>query len=181
MKTKVILAGLFLSLTLLSCKKEDKKADEVATPTVENNDNIFKVTLDLLVKKNDTLHLYYTEDNSINFTEEHSVWLPVEGKNTNQEITFNLPEDAYPTQVRIDFGVNKENTDVTFKKAKFDYLGKNFTAVDSTLFMYFRADESNTVLDTKTGVIKRKDANQNTMTLYPHQDVLGPELMKLSK
>ena len=115
MKLKRILLGLLLAVALFSCKKEDEAKQEI--------DNKFKVTLNLLIQKNDTLHLYYTEDNSINFKEESSIWLSLPGKNEAQDLTFELPEDVFPTQFRLDLGVNQENEKMTVKSVE---LGFNF-------------------------------------------------------
>jgi hypothetical protein len=179
MKTKIILACLFL--TLISCKKEENNKTESQEEIVDNTKDLFKVSMDLLIKKNDTLHLYYTEDGSVNFNEESSIWQSISGKDANQEITFNLPQDVYPTQFRIDFGVNKVNEEIVLRRIKFDYLEKSFIASDSMIFMYFRPDESNSIVDKTKKTLRRKDKNQYTISLYPHQDVLGKEIMNLAK
>ncbi|MEY2693400.1 MAG: hypothetical protein RIT03_1791 [Bacteroidota bacterium] len=181
MKTRVILASLFVSMALFSCKKEVKEEAAEAV-VVDDTKDLFKVSLDLLLKKNDTLHLYYTEDGSINFTEESSVWLPVSGKETNQEVTFMLPKDVYPTELRMDFGVNGQQDDVLLNKVKLDYMDKSFVISDSLIYNYFRIDENVTVMDPKTKGLRRKDPKQrNGASLYPHEVALKAEIDKLAK
>lgn len=48
----------------------------------------------MVVKKDDNMHLYYTQDGSINFDEKQSVWMPV-GNESAQEVTFKLPKDVF--------------------------------------------------------------------------------------
>ncbi|WP_412464798.1 hypothetical protein [Flavobacterium mekongense] len=180
MKSKLITVLLGMSLLLISCKNDEKKQEQ----TVEDpNKELFKVTLDLVIKHNDTLHLYYTEDNSINFTEEASIWQAVPGNPNAQQMTFILPKDVFPTQFRIDFGVNnKENEEIVLNGIKFNYLDKSFAAMGDNIFMYFRPDENATNLDRANRILKRKNPSEKKgASLYPHETVLGPEILKLAK
>lgn len=172
--------SILLSVILLSCKKDESK--EVKRSEVTNtNENTFKVSLDLLLKKNDTIHLYYTEDGSINFNEENSVWLPVQGKDVSQHVTFILPKDVFPTEFRFDFGVNPKQDDVILNKVRFDFVDKSFEVKDSTIFNYFRIDENVTVMNSETKALRRKDSKQkNGPSLYPHEVPLKAAIGKLT-
>lgn len=182
MKTQIIVFSLFITLTLMSCKKEDKneiKQEEVKDDVTKNQ---FKVTVDLLLKKNDTLHLYYTEDGSINFTEENSIWTSALGQNSNQEVVFLLPKDIVPTEFRIDFGVNTNQDEIILNQVRFDYNDKSFVASNDKIFNYFRIDESVTVLDSKTNGLRRKDPTQKKgASLYPLEIPVRSEIEKLFK
>jgi len=177
MKIKLFIP-LFLALvSLASCKKEVKNEEKV-DPTKE----LFKVSLDLLIKKNDTLHLYYGQDMNDDYTENSSIWLPVEGKETVQKVTFNLPEDVLPIKLRIDFGVNRENEEIVLNAIAFDYFSKTFVMRDSTIFNYFRPDESATIIDYEKRILKRKDPNSiKGASLYPHDEAVKGELEKIIK
>lgn len=185
MKSKLIIAFLGLSLFFVSCRNnENQNENQQEQQAIEDpSKELFKVTLDLVIKHNDTLHLYYTEDNSINFTEESSIWQAVPGNANAQQMTFVLPKDVYPTQFRIDFGVNnKENQEIVLNGIKFDYLDKSFSAMGDNIFSYFRADENATILDRPNRILKRKNpAEKKGASLYPHETVLGPEILKLAK
>ena len=67
MRTKFLIATLVLLGIFSSCKNE-KSVDslEVVQPEV-TVDNSFKVTLGVIVKKEDNLSLFFTEDGSIDF------------------------------------------------------------------------------------------------------------------
>jgi hypothetical protein len=176
MKTKIILTALLLSILLFSCKNESK-TNEVG----QIKKNVFKFNLDLLIKKNDTIHLYYTEDNTINFTEENSMWVSILGKNDAQQMTFELPEDFFPTQFRIDFGVNGENEKIKLNSVKFDYLDKSNLISESLIYNCFRINADNTTIDSVTKELSRKDPKAIVgPSLYPQEAILKTELDKFS-
>lgn len=178
MKTKSIIVSFFLVLFLISCKKEDSKE-----PKLEQiNENLFKVTFDLTIKENDTLHLYYTEDGSINFNEENSIWESILGKPETQPLTFKLPENTIPTELRIDFGVNLANEEVLINGVKLEYNNKIFEAKGADVFKYFRLDENVTIQNPKTKGLKRKDPKRRSgASLYPLEIPLKTEIQKLVK
>ena len=182
MKTRVILASLFLSMALFSCKKE-VKTEAAEAIVVDETKDLFKVSLDLVVKKNDTLHLYYTEDGSINFSEESSIWLPVTGKEANQEVTFMLPKDVFPTQFRLDLGVNQAQEDIVFKTISFNYLDKKFASTGADVANYFIPDQSKCSFDIATGTIKATKDNGTRLSpsFYPNELRIKAELEKLAK
>ena len=173
MKVKSIVLALFVAVIMFSCKNEGNQEKEI--------NNKFKVTLNLLIKKNDTVHLYYTEDNSINFKEESSIWLSLPGKNEAQDLTFELPEDVFPTQFRFDLGVNIENEKIKLNGIKFNYREKSFAVNDSAIYRYFRVNTDNTNIDAKTLELSRKNpAIAAGPCLYPLEIQLKTEIDKLA-
>ncbi|HEX9981552.1 MAG TPA: hypothetical protein VGB50_13405 [Flavobacterium sp.] len=151
MKAKLTLFLLAI-LTLGSCKKEEKPVETEAKK--EEVPAIFKVTVDANVKKDDAFHLYYSEDGTDNFSEESSVWVEFkESTDGSQSVVFNLPEAATPTNLRLDFGVNKEQEDILLKGIKMEYMGKTFQVSPANMLQYFRINELNTVYDAQTGII----------------------------
>lgn len=72
MKTIKKITMLFCIVVFLSCKN-DKKTTEIKEIDVPVKVNTFEVVFDLVATQNDNFHLYYTEDGSINFTEEQSL------------------------------------------------------------------------------------------------------------
>lgn len=180
MKVKSIVLGLMLSVFLVSCKNDPKVEEGKTNDEVVNNS--FKVTLNLTIKKNDTIHLYYTEDNTINFTEESSIWTSVLGNDQPQDVVFELPQDVFPTQFRIDLGVNKENEKIGLKGVKFNYLDKSFGINEASIYNYFRVNTDNSVLDPATKELSRKDPTIAAgPCLYPLEIPLKTEIDKLAK
>ncbi len=182
MKTKIITILLVVS-TIFGCKNEsNNEKSNVDTNQTEINKN-FKVTLNVVVKKDDNFQVYYTEKSSSDFNEKESVWVEVKGSENPQDIVFNIPEDVIPTMFRLDFGVNDNQEDIKLNGVNIEYLGKSFKSEIPLLANYFRPAELSTSVDFKTGIIKAivKDGKRQEPALYPHETVLQPEIEKLVK
>jgi hypothetical protein len=173
---------LLITVFFTGCK-DDKSVDSLDVVKPEVVDNSFKVTLKVIVKKNDDFALYFTEDGSINFFDVKPIWQGVKGSDSEQDVSFTLPEDAYPTQFRFDLGLKQDQEDIVIKGVKMTYQGKTFEANGARFFQFFRADENQCTADVATGTIKAvvKDGVRKGPSLYPHQTILGPELLKLAK
>ena len=183
MKAKNLVVVFLTVLGVVSCKDDKKTEDAVTTPEAPKVEKGFSVGFGVIAKKDDNFHLYYTEDGSINFTEEKSLWYPLKGSDTEQEVSFVLPEDVIPTNFRVDlgYGVNKEQSDIVLRKFKMDYFGKSFEAKDSLIFNYFYPNKDNTILDKANATLKRIKQDQNTApSLYPHTTLIE-EINKLVK
>lgn len=184
MKNRIVLVMIVI-MSFFSCKNEgDSKVVEqnAANPKEEKADeNLLKVSFDLIVKEDDNMHLYYTEDGTIDFDEKKSIWMSVTGNDQAQEVTFKLPENVLPTHLRVDFGHGKNETqsDVDLKSFRLQYYDKTFEAKDTMIFNYFYPNLENTVVPNKTAILKRKAKDQpGGPILYPHEP-LTIELQKL--
>ena len=180
MKTKSILV-LLLAIIFVSCKN-DTKENSKQEPTVESQENTFKVTVSAIAKKDDDFCLLYSEDGTIDF-KDGAVWQHLKGSENEQQVVFNLPKDAYPTQLRVDFGINKEQEDIVLKAIVLEYNGKKKEIHGDELRLLFRPDESKCTFDPLTGIIKAivKDGQKQSPSFYPQEANLGPELIKLGK
>lgn len=187
MKTKVILTSLFLSLVFVSCKKEEPKNEEAKpVEVVEKVDpNAFKVIFDVVAKKDDKFHLYYTEDGTINFPEEKSIWVDVKGNPNSQPVVFNFPEDVIPTQLRIDFNTDQQEESIQVKSFKMTYFGKTFEANGVHFFDYFGPNlETVTILDKENVVFKpllKEGAKYAPPSFYPSQEALKNRIDEVTK
>lgn len=115
---------------LFSCKEEPKVVQQEKKET-------FRVALDLIVKADDSLQLFYCEEGEQDYDGVKTVWAPIKGKETSQEVKFELPEDAMPTKIRIDFGVNKQQQPIEVKKFTMNYYDKSFQIKDTMFYQYF--------------------------------------------
>jgi hypothetical protein len=178
MKTKLILLLLISITTFSSCKndKSETKNNEDTSEVISNN---FKVTLKLIIKKDDDFALFFTEDGSINFKDD-PIWHGVKGSESLQDVVFELPEGSYPTQLRMDLGIKKDQEDITLKSVKMEYKGKTREIVGAELINFFRADDSKCTFDPATGLIKAVGPTK-APSLYPQEANLGPEIAKLAK
>lgn len=179
MKIKQFFLGLVLASAVLSCKNQTK--NQTINEEVLSQSTSFKVIVNVVVKKNDDFCLLYTQDGTINFKD--GVWKEVKGSDVEQTVEFYLPEDIYPTQLRLDLGRSKEQDDIIIKSVKFDYLGNVLELVGPQVGVFFTADASKCTYDFETGVVKRlvKDNIKQSPSLYPHELVQANELPKLMK
>jgi hypothetical protein len=182
MKTSFFIIAI-IAITLTSCKKDggSKKEDQEAIPKIETKQK-FSVDLDIIASKDDNFSVYYTEDRTIAFTGEKAVWTGVIGQSESQKLTLDLPEEVIPTNIRIDFGLNKDQDDVTLEKFKLNFYGKSFEARGSAFFKYFIPNDSiKTEIDQVNGTIKflKNPKNFSSPFYYPQQAVLD-EIEKIT-
>ena len=177
MKTNFVILATIISLTFISCKN-DKKEDVTKADEKQN----FSIDLDVVATLDDNFSVYYTEDNTINFNGDKAVWRGVKGQSDTQKVTLDLKEEIIPTNIRIDFGINKDQGDVVLEKFKFSFYGKSFEAKGSEFFKYFIPNDSvKTEIDTKNGTVKflKNPKKFFTPFYYPQQAVLD-EIKKIT-
>lgn len=163
---RAIVLIVFLSL-FFSCTQTKKDSD-------------FMLYLDLVMKQDDSIHIFYKKDGTINFNEKEAFWVKVDGENKNQKLVVAFPDKIVPNQVRIDFGRNKAQEDIVLNKIEFSYEGNSFEAKGKEVYKYFWADTSYTVLDKDFGLLKRKVKGQlNGPSLYPNGYYLAVKLDEL--
>lgn len=178
MKAKKILFGLLLTLTFVACKKEEKQE------VTEVKNDVYRFTLNAVIKKDDTFQLFYKDsnDNKAPFEETKSVSVDLKGSETAQNIVFNLPQDVYPTELRIDFGFNKEQKDIIVNEFKVEFLDKNFIVKGASFFDYFIAEKAFVSFDKATSTAKPIITADGTYDpMFFSEVTLNAEMIKLSK
>lgn len=135
MKLKSLLVSVILIGFLNSCKNDVQKNQE--EPKKSKN---FKVVLDLLIQKDDSIQLFYQDELIPKFDEKNSLWAVVKGSQANQEISFELPEEIIPTNLRIDISKKQDQNPIKINNFKMKYLEKSFETKDSTMVYYFSAN-----------------------------------------
>lgn len=176
MKKTVFFSLLVLTfLSLESCKKgeESKEGAEAATaePKIEFKEN-FNLQIVASAAQKDDFAVYFTEDNTINFNEKNAVWRSINGGNTDETINFEMTEDRIPTNIRLDFGLNKAQDSVVIKSVKVNYYANSFEFKGSDFFTYFNKDEQfkyNINPANGTLTLYKKDGEYKTPFFYPTQ------------
>ncbi len=181
MKTRIILAILLVAVFFTGCKGEKSIDDlEVVTPVAV--DETFKVIINATVKKDDTFSLYYTEDGTTDFKLE-PLWLAFKGNDAPQDIIFNLPKDVLPSQIRLDFGITKDQEPMVINSFRMTYLKKEFQIPGNQFFVYFDPDLTKTVFEKNTATVTAvvKDGVRQSPSFYPNTKPLADEINKLIK
>lgn len=162
-----VIGVLIITLFFIGCE-ENKKT------------NSLKMDLDLVMEESDSIHIYFTQNASVDFKEEHSFWKKVIGTKKNQTISINFPDTIQPKQIRMDFGRNLKQPEIILNEITFSFKEKSFSAKGEEIYHLFRADESNTILNKLIGSLNRKEFNQATgPSLYPKGDKLYNKLSQL--
>ena len=184
MKFRNLVGVVILFLSMFACKNEKAKEASNETekvPVTESVDKRYKVTLDFIAKKDDSFSLFYTTDGSIDFTKIEPLWVEFKGDEIIQQIVFNIPENVVPTQIRLDFGVNKAQEEIIIRKFKMEHLDKSFEGSGPIFFEYFRPDLTKTIVDTETGVVKPviKKGKRQSPSFYPIEPTQAQEIAKI--
>ena len=138
MKTKLILTLLSFSTIFISCKNDKK--DEAADLEVPKA-NTFDVTVDMVVKKDDELILFY-KDQSINyFDDKNTVYSGVKGSEVSQKVTFSIPEGVLPNDIRFDISSKKEQQPIKINSITLSFEGRQFIIDQMNFEKFFKANE----------------------------------------
>lgn len=175
MKTKFLVVILVFSL--LSCKKEkENKIEQQEAAVIEEvvNPN-FNLEITAIASKKDDFAVYFTEDNTINFSGEDAVWAGIE-PTKESIIHFEIPDERIPSHIRLDFGLNKEQDSVVVKNIKVNYLKSSFEFKGSEMFQYFNQNEEfKTEVNTSNGTLTiYKDGSEyKTPFFYPNDNLVN--------
>lgn len=180
MKSRNFIAIVLLISVFLGCKN-DKSVDALEVIKPEIVDTFFKVSVEFIANQDDDFSLFYTDDGSTNFLIP-PIWKGVKGQSDIQRIDYYLPEEVFPSQLRLDFGLNKNQGDIILKNVILEYMGNKKEISGSELGLYFRPDTSKCSFDAASGVIKAVyvDGVRQYPSLYPIENVLGPEILKIA-
>lgn len=149
MKAKILLLSVVL-LIFCSCKKTIvEKGKTVINPDIKLED-VFSLTLNLKILFDDELKVYYTEDNSYNFNEEMTVRAKIRGIDSKQDIVFKFPNNIHPTNIRIDFGYNKNQRIIKLDTFYLGYNDDKLSIPPSSLLKYFNLIEDQLNYNTQT-------------------------------
>ncbi|PZO28106.1 MAG: hypothetical protein DCF13_09935 [Flavobacteriaceae bacterium] len=132
MKGKILLL-LFVSISVLSCKNKE----EAQQVQIEEKDNSFTITVDMVVKKDDNFQIYYMQDVNEPLDPKNYIDVAVKGSENAQEVVFKLPEDVVPANIRFDLGGNKEQEPIKINSFKMNYFDKKFEAKNEAFDFFF--------------------------------------------
>jgi hypothetical protein len=184
MNVNKILLGLLVTLTLLSCKNESQKTtEESSTEKTAVNENAFVITFNAIVKKDDSFQVYFkaVDDDKVPFEEKNSMYVDVKGSDQPQDIVFSLPEDALPNQIRLDYGINKEQSEIKVNGLSVKYLGKTIDLKGAEFFKHFIFNQSSVKIDTVKSTITPIMDNGNYDPMSYSEKLLNDKLLGLTK
>ncbi|WP_313805903.1 hypothetical protein [Flavobacterium sp.] len=179
MKTKKILASLFALMVVVACK-DNKETEAAETKVAEQPKETFKVAFDLIIKKDDSLQLYFKDETMKDWVFDKCVTTVVKGSDNVQKVEFALPEDMMPTELRFDFGSNKEQEEIQIKNFKMQYFQKSFEAKDTLFYQYFIPNEY-IDYNRNQAIAKPKVVNGNYDPFAFSREVLTTQIQNIIK
>ena len=180
MKLKSLFAITAVLILLSACKNETDKVVS-QTENAEEFEPNFIVEIDAKVSTKDDFAVYYTEDQTNNYTGSNAVWTGIDVNDKFQTIKLNLPQEVLPTNIRLDFGINKEQQNISIKEVTMSYQGLSFKIEGHKFFEYFYdSKEFPAVANPSKGTleIKYEAGTFKTPYFYP-TDKLLMEIQKI--
>lgn len=181
MKLVKILSSALIVLVLASCKNDAK--DEVKDEAQKLPETV-SVIFNVKVQKDDTFHLLYTEDSSLNFTGEKSIALLVKGSPQPQDIIFKMPVDVFPTNIRLDMGENKDQGEMDINSIKATYYDASFEHKEPAGFAkkWFYYNDFQLAVNDNSNKVKGVIGNDKRyVPLMWSNEVIRDEFIKLVK
>lgn len=173
MKTKSILLNLLVIVSLISCK--DKEPEK---PAEEVKANTFDVIVDLDIKKDDELILFYKDPSISYFDAKNTVYFGVKGKDTPQTVTFSVPEGILPNDIRLDISSKKDQEPVKINSVTLSFEGRSFRINQQDLSKYFTPNEFIT-FDDASGTASFTAKGENYDPFFLTKPAIYPELEKV--
>lgn len=172
---KNLLLVITLATLVASCKEDNKNSQNSSEQAPKITKDYFYADVEIQATQKDDIALYYTEDNTVNFTPENAVWTGIKGENAKETVALKLREDRFPTQIRFDFGINKAQDTVKVFGLKIGYQNREFTISGSEFFNYFINNETDfsARIDSKSGALLmvKTGAEFKTPYFYPTEEL----------
>lgn len=178
---KIVLLSVIVVTTFISCKNNEVSEKENLSTEVKQ-DSVFTITLNATVLKDDSFQVYYKNGETSKYEEANSLFTEFKGSDKPQDIVFRLPEGIIPDYLRMDFGVNKEQTEVKINNFKMSYFGKEFqTSNISEFFKLILIEPKTATFDIEKGIIRPLTAVDNHDPLGTSEKRLYDEIQKIVK
>lgn len=174
MKSKILLFVL-LSLSVLSCKNKEEQE-----PKQEEENNAFTITVDMIVKKDDSFQIYYMEDVNAPVDPKKYVDVAVKGSDVSQSLVFKLPEDVIPANIRFDLGGNESQDPIKINSFKMNYYDKKFEAKNGDVDFFFGYNPQISFDKTTATATIKKLPNEPYDPIFIAKTSLQDELKKMS-
>lgn len=178
MKTKAILLAL-ISIAFIACKKTDETKSTIESTEIKEErvvKEFFSIEVTANASKKDDFAVYYTTDNTDNYTPEKAVWRSISGDNKDEILYFDFSQEIIPTNIRFDFGINKEQDSVEIKNIRVSFYENYFDIKGSEFFNYFATNpEFKTEIDPTNGSLKilKNGSEYKTPFYYPNPGFLA--------
>lgn len=175
MKLKSLCVAIAVLFVFSGCKNEGKE-EVLKKETAQGFEPNFTIKVEAKVSTKDDFAAYYTEDKSNNFDGSKAVWIGIDAGDNFQVVKLNLPQEIVPTNIRLDFGINKDQQNISIQKITMSYQGMSFEIKGDKFFEYFiDTKEFPAVVNPTKGSleIKYEAGKFKTPYFYPNEKLLN--------
>lgn len=156
MKKIILVSSLLFFVFLNSCKNEENNSEEsIVEKEIETKkDSLFTIVLNATILKDDSFQIYYRFKNEEVFDEKNSLFTEFKGSDKPQDIIFKLPFGVIPDFIRMDFGTNKNQSEIKVNNFKMSYYDKDFQTQESGFFNYMLVEPKTAKFDKNLSTIQ---------------------------
>ncbi len=126
-------------LLIMSCKNQGLKNQEDVN--ISKINDFLTIEIKARVLEDDIFEIYYAENLENTYMPEERVQANVRGSNEFQEIIFRFPDRVYPMKLRIDLGLNKNETDIEIEEIRLSTGDKNVKLSTEEIVQRFRLNK----------------------------------------
>ena len=181
---KIVLLSLIFVTTFVSCKNNEvSEKESVSTEgsAEVKQDTVFTITLNATVLKDDSFQVYYKNDEMGKYEEVNSLFTEFKGSDKPQDIVFRLPDGVIPDNIRLDFGTNKEQSEIKINSFKMSYFGKTFETNGSDFFNYLLVETKTATFDKDKATLKPLLVNGTYDPQATSEKALFEQIQKIIK
>lgn len=117
--------GVIIFILILSCKKTFEK-------------NNFKIIIELRVLNNYRFQVFYKTKVLENYSDNRRVSKRIEKNFNYQNISFELPNNVIPSNIRIDLGERPNHNEIKISRIILINKNKKFVIEDKMLIYFFK-------------------------------------------
>uniref|UniRef100_UPI00404AD860 hypothetical protein n=1 Tax=Flavobacterium sp. TaxID=239 RepID=UPI00404AD860 len=175
MNSKNILCLIILFSALFSCKNKSINPD--------GKGDVFKVELEIKIRKDEDLILYYKDGKNDWFVDQKAIWVSLNGSENYQKVIFNLPNNILPNDLRLDIGRNKfkNQEPIEIRKLVLIYYENKFEISSKEFNRFFSGNQFIKYDEIYKYYVLDKDEQGNYDPFFETKAEFFPELIKLIK
>ena len=133
---------VFCLITLtMGCKSDQEKKGDVTTEEVvetpQKMEKSFVIKLNVQIPNDDVLEVYFQDQDNDKYSWKNKVTKNITGSTNMQTVEFKLPNEIFPTSIRIDLGAGKESETIAFGGLEMSFEDFNMTVNQEELPGFF--------------------------------------------
>ena len=138
---KTLLVILSFAFVLASCKGDKETTTDASQKEETAIEKPFTVELQMKVKQDDVICLYYKDLSISFFNEDMSIYKNLKKSDASQSMIFTLPKDFVPNDFRFDLSCQSKNQEIYVEKIIFNFRNETFTITNEDIDKYIQPND----------------------------------------